>query len=160
MKKYFLITTQICFIMQTDINTALDIIHKRGGSFSVGYDSIDELKKGEGILEKPCICCGGYVSTTFAEPVKTDLIEKNMCFSCNHWDKIYIDLDNPNRFIINGISYKHVNQDTCFKGFGGSHFKIRRYNSGEITESRNLWCQGSVPVHLRDKIKNNACFIK
>ena len=159
MKKYFLITTQLTFIFHGTWEDAHGLIQKRGGSCSHGYDSIKELKEDQEILNEVCSCCGGFIKARFTEPVRTKLIEKKLCFSCNHWDEIYQDIDNPDRFIIDGDSYHNVKKDTCFKGFGGSLFKIKRYNTNEIIETRNLWHQGKVSIHLIDKIKNNACFL-
>ena len=160
MKKYFLITTQISYIYHGLMDDASSLISKRGGSRSIAYDTIDELKKGEGILEDNCPCCGGYIKTTFTKPTKSEIIQKKLCFSCLHWNKILDDLSNPNRFIIGGNAYCHVEQkEGYFQGHGGRTFRIKRYDTNEVFVSNNLWCQGQIPIHLKDRIKNNACFI-
>src|SRR5690348_9758066 len=55
-------------------------------SRSAGYETREELFKGEGILLGKCGVCGHWINTRFNETTKKDMIHKNMCFSCNLWD--------------------------------------------------------------------------
>ena len=162
--KYFLVhkagqKPEIVFGNILDVNLNIN----GGGSRSRGYESEEELKIGEGILEKVCTICGSMINTSYIEPVKSELISKNVCFNCNYWLGIEKDLTNPNRFIVNGEAYfmtPDAVPGTSFVGFGGSKFNIQRLDSEEIIVSHNLWCNGTVPDHFKERIPNNAKFLR
>lgn len=129
---------------------------------SVGYCSEEELRKDLEILDEPCKICGSIVKTCFNEPIGSNLKKENICFSCNHWLRIENDLQNPKRFIINGGSYYLGNgkQNSYFKGFGGNSFKIKRHGGDQIITTSDLWHQGDVPEVFKNRIKDNAVFVK
>ena len=43
-------------------------------------------------------------------------------------------------------------------GYGGRHFTIRTSN-GEVIETNNLWCNGTVPPEFKDQLPDNATFV-
>ena len=137
-----------------------------GGKYShrsYGYKTKEELLAGEGVLTEPCKICGGVVTTKWCEPTKSDLIKHNYCFNCLFWYKIEQTLNNPRRFIIDGVSYwrgENTNDENKFRGYGGRKFKIQRNDSNEIIETTNLWCQGNVSKYFKERIKDNAKFIQ
>ena len=129
---------------------------------SAGYETKEELIKELGILEENCKECGSILRTNFLEPYKSKITRENICFSCFHWIDIENTLSDERRFIIKGNSYwKEPDKDKndFFVGFGGHEFKIRRFGSEEIIISRNLWHQGVVPEHFKERIKDNAEFL-
>lgn len=111
------------------------------------------------ILEAPCVCCGNPVVTHFVEPVRTRLKKGNICFSCDLWSDRAAKIDDPNRVVVNGCMYT-IGADTVGPGFGGSEFKIKRFGSEEIISTRNLWHGGPIPAIFKDRIKDNAEFIR
>lgn len=130
-------------------------------SLSPSYKTKEELIEGENVLESPCNECGGIVSLNFVN-WKT-LKNFGVCIGCNFWLKILNTINDSNRFIINGESYyddgyKDI-KDKHHLGFGGDYYKIRK-NDGSIVETNNLWYNGEIPSIFKDRIKDNAEFIK
>ena len=44
-------------------------------------------------------------------------------------------------------------------GFGGQLFRLRDIATGEITETRNLWHQGTIPPAWRDRLPSTHEFL-
>lgn len=132
----------------------------RWSSRSRGYDTKEALLKGEGILDKPCVCCGSLVSTNYVEDMKAQLIRKNMCFACNVWDERSRNIK-KNNIIANYTWYTLGDEDGTgpFRGFGGNQFQFLK-NDDVLITSTNVWYGGEIPPRWRDKIPNNAILIK
>ena len=43
-------------------------------------------------------------------------------------------------------------------GHGGRRFTIRTFD-GELIETNNLWCNGTVPPEFKDQLPDNATFV-
>lgn len=43
-------------------------------------------------------------------------------------------------------------------GHGGRRFTIRTFD-GELIETNNLWCNGTVPSEFKDQLPDNATFV-
>ena len=89
------------------------------------------------------------------------------CFTDWFWlQECRAQESDPNEYaIIDGESY-HFNRKNPvvkggydFLGFGGQRFKIR-YNNGATYTTNNLWCQGEIPDKYRDRLKDNAVFVR
>ena len=89
------------------------------------------------------------------------------CHTEKYWlDRVDAIEKDPYEFtIIDGVCY-YFNRNKpietnmgLFHGFDGKHFKIR-FNNGVTYETNNLWHNGTVPKKFRDKLKNNAIFVK
>lgn len=128
---------------------------------SVGYDSKEALIQGEGILDLPCKKCGAPVSTKWAEPVKHEIIEANLCHSCMFWEKKLLVKDNPETARIDHVHY-HIapdNPKASFIGYGGRQFVIEFFD-GRNVRTKNLWCNGEIPKRYRNELPDNAKFIQ
>ena len=132
-------------------------------SLSHGYDNEAQLRKEQCVLDKPCTICGQMVAAHYVEEVKKEIIEKNICFSCNIWTATIRAHNNKSYHesspIVNGTHY-HISPDVTgagFKGFGGSEFDVRFFD-GRRTITHNMWCQGDVPKHFKDQLPDNAKF--
>lgn len=73
--------------------------------------------------------------------------------------------DRSNAVVIGGEHYR-IQPDSrpgtpgyCL-GYGGALFRIRRHGSDEVIETRNLWHQGTVPPSWRDRLPDDAEFVK
>lgn len=90
------------------------------------------------------------------------------CFTENYWlEKCKAQETDPYEYaIIDGQSY-HFNRKKPiaeysryeFLGFDGKRFTIR-YDNGDTYTTNNLWIQGEIPEKYRDRLKNNAIFVK
>lgn len=132
-------------------------------SRSRGYDTLEDLKEGEGILEQPCVICGGVAGTKYMDNLTQ--IVRNMCFSCNFWtERVLQHKDNENVFIIEGQWYTDGGRKDNPKypqhlGFGGSEFKIQT-NDGRIVSTNNLWFGGKIPKYFLSQLPDNAKSLK
>jgi hypothetical protein len=128
-------------------------------SVGVGYGTKEALLKGEEINKEPCKICGNIVRGGYQNA--NDFIHDGICFSCDHWRNIEKTLEDPNRIIVNGTCYM-MREETksYFKGHGGHEFKVQKFGSEEIIKCTNLWCQGDIPIVWRERLKDNAKFVK
>jgi hypothetical protein len=56
------------------------------------------------------------------------------------------------------MQYTIENEDTeHYRGFAGRRFVIR-FHDGRIVETTNLWSNGIIPEHFRDRLLDNACW--
>jgi len=166
-KKYCLVTQHYKegqFIMTTN-DPNCKMVYEGGTltSMSPKYDSIEELKIGQKILDFECTHCGGLISTTYYKPYPELLAQRKLCFTCNFWYEIKELLKDRTRVVIEGVTYK-IEPDNktndSFKGHGGRMFKIKRFDSDEIVITKNLWCNGHVPESWKLEIQDNAVFIQ
>lgn len=140
----------------------------QGGKYGItsrGYDSKEELYKDEGLLDTPCKECGGVIKTNYLGKIGQTLKEKGLCFSCNHWVEIMEDKDNPRRHFVKGVSYWRKDyrnlpsHEQHVLGFSGSVFKVKT-NSGEEYTTNDMWCNGNIPERFKDRLPDNAIFLK
>ena len=112
-----------------------------------------------------CECGRRELPATWIEEVHDHLFELQMCFNCAFWfDWLEEFQQRPDKkFVVAGTAYTicHAPEKglTTFRGFGGRNFKIR-WPDGREAESGNLWCQGDVPKHWRERLPDTAEFVK
>ena len=131
-------------------------------SLSCRYETREELIKEQGIPDEPCRECGQIFSTTYMNDTKANMIKDNICFTCYFWKCKLSVKDNPRTARINGTHYFIENDNYngyAFRGFGGREFNIR-FNDGRLVTTHNLWCQGDIPDHFKERLPNNATFVE
>lgn len=113
---------------------------------------------------------------------------KDLCFACNFWmDHMEYDRQGGPGIVVEGIHYRYHKMENREAhriglgtgntlGFGGEHFYIRQWSGfsqkeidlarqygsvpiEKFVESNNVWCQGEVPPHFRDRLPDNAEFL-
>jgi hypothetical protein len=109
-----------------------------------------------------CTSCGATYDPTHTNPDSTHgrfMGAKKVCFGCAFWsDKLNI-ADHSRVARIDGTHYFYEDdKDGGFKGFGGRKFEIK-FHDGRTVVTRNLWCQGNIPAHFRDRLPDNAEFL-
>ena len=86
--------------------------------------------------------------------------KNGICVTCNFWldilpikDKLYI-------VRVEGVHYTmgSENKTVSIRGFGGRKWVIK-FNDGREVISTNLWDQGRIPEHFRERLPDNAVFI-
>lgn len=83
----------------------------------------------------------------------------NICQGCYYWLRLYeSNCINNKHVIINNNCYYLGDEISYEKGFGGKKFIIG-FMDGRLIETTNLWHNGIVPMHFRDRIKDNAKFL-
>ena len=105
-----------------------------------------------------CKLCGAEESP-YEYINANEMYERQLCFECNFWTNI-IEQDKQRKkytwAIINGAHYMlEPHTDSYFKGFGGAKTRITFFD-GTVKECDNLWCQGDISKHFRDKMPDNA----
>jgi len=109
-----------------------------------------------------CRHCGALEAATFNEVIKTRLIENQSCFHCDHWEQTAKE-QNPRRLIIGGELYGDAGDQPKakrkdFLGHAGQQFTIEK--DGKIWTTNNLWSGGTIPEEFRDRLPDNAKFVK
>lgn len=103
-----------------------------------------------------------YICTKCKRPEKASysnnevMIEKQLCFGCNLWEKrLEDDFNKDNVFVYNRTMYSiatyGISKDK-FLGHGGTIFKITYLDDKEVI-SNNVWCGGDLPFWLTEGFK-------
>lgn len=108
-----------------------------------------------------CIECGTIQQhEIYYDNVEEVLIKYSLCFKCNFWrEKVNIK---DRLVIVDGKAY-YPTPDTdapnhC-KGFGGAIFRYQ-FLDGRIETCGNMWSNGVIPQHFRDRLPDNAKFLR
>lgn len=130
--------------------------HPGWSSMSHMYDTYEELAEAEG-LQPACSLCGQAYTTKFTNGAR--LIAENRCFDCDFWLTL-----KPGGIVIAGRHYQigpepAPNASHAFLGMAGREFRIKFLADGREVVTHNLWHQGAVPLHLRDRFPDNAEFL-
>ena len=90
------------------------------------------------------------------------MVEQQLCFTCLFWtDHLEKGDKDGRRVIVYGHHYKIGSEAPSYnRGFGGQKFTIRFLVDGETIVTTNLWHQGAIPAHFRDRLPDNAEFVK
>ena len=105
-----------------------------------------------------CVKCSNEIVDTYSN--KDDLIKHSMCHTCDYWMRRVNMVNSRTQVIVKGCMYQvgsEINDPHAFQGFGGRKFKIKFFD-GRTVETSNLWCNGNIPEHFRDELKDNAKF--
>jgi hypothetical protein len=132
---------------------------------SRGYESEEELRKGMGILDEPCKLCGRQVVTHWMEPTKSQIIEKNYCFTCNFWDERLKRFranspEDVDRIMIVNNQWYYIDREDSnshFRGFGGRKFIFQK--GDKIFESTNVWYGGRISKEFLKDLPDNAVIL-
>lgn len=83
-----------------------------------------------------------------------------LCFHCKHWDDLLRIKDRPDVVRVDGVHYMIGTAKTPgrWNGFGGDRFKIK-FRDGREAETVDLWCQGHIADHFKERMPDNAVFI-
>lgn len=102
-----------------------------------------------------CVECGVQDQAAYTSPTKEKMVERSLCFMCLFWTE-KVESSKSNTFVYKGHHYTIGDEDT--KGTRGNYG--RRYMvaffDGRHVLTRNLWHQGAIPDHFRDRLPNTA----
>lgn len=108
-----------------------------------------------------CSECGTHEQGSWFDDVAKKLAERKLCFGCDHWVSLEKIGERSDVVRVGGVHYMigaGTHDGAGFKGFGGAQFKIK-FVDGREAETRNLWCQGTIPHRFRERMPNNAEFL-
>jgi hypothetical protein len=117
-------------------------------------------EKEKSIMEvEKCKECGKPDKACYAEPTKTHMLDRSLCFNCNFWTELMAEKEK--HLFINGESYLVGDEDSkdYFRGCAGREFNIKT-KDGKTIKTTNLWVQGKIPDHFKDRLQNNAEWIR
>jgi hypothetical protein len=120
--------------------------------------------------------CGWYVGCgkdSSGNPVPGYQVKEGLCTNCNHWEELVEKIDDPEIYSIRieGQHYQtHKNylfrRPGKYNGFGGRKFVIKihpkdtePYTDGTLIVTHDLWTQGTIPEHFKDRLFDNAEFL-
>lgn len=134
-----------------------------GGYSALNFKTEDEAraKYAEWEAIGRCVECGDVLNDSYMEPYKTQIHAQKMCMSCLHWSGYVTTASDPTHVVVGGYHYvisPDGRTDCGTLGHGGAEFVIR-FNDGREVVTHNLWAQGRVPPHFRDRLPDNGEFV-
>ena len=117
-----------------------------------------DMKKRRSEIIKPCKECGKIDAMIYTNPVRTHLILRQLCFSCNFWSEYIVQKDDLRSVRVDGDHFwilPEADGDKVLSGFSGRRYRIRFFD-GRIVTTTNLWSQGFIPDRFKERLKDNA----
>lgn len=118
-----------------------------------------------------CYGFAGCAKDSTGKIITGYLTYPDLCTHCDHWQELVEMIDDPQIYSIR-IEGRHyqTHKNSLFRkpgkynGFGGRKFIIHMFptesnTDGHTFDTHNLWSQGIIPDHFKDKLPNNASFI-
>lgn len=111
-----------------------------------------------------CSACGEDARNTYAEPHRSDMLSRRMCWNCNYWRDFEEKNDPSAMTIIDGHTYSPGSRtEGRMRGMAGRRFDIEyvppsRHAGARIT-TFDLWAGSKVPDQLRAKFPDTAVFL-
>lgn len=108
----------------------------------------------------------GYVAA-----LAKHLREQNVCFGCDFWRKRVAEDAADGRGIVASGRHYQIGDESEVEGArrrnggwglgcGGTEFTVEYLADGRRVVTHNLWVQGLVPPHFRERLPDNARFIE
>jgi hypothetical protein len=105
--------------------------------------------------------CGDCLNNGYVEPYKSRIIDEQHCFTCLFWADYVRSVDDPSHVRVNGRHYVILPDRPKFGGFvgfDGQEFRFR-FHDGRTVVSHNVWTQGMIPEHFRERLPDNAILL-
>lgn len=111
-----------------------------------------------------CRECAELLDDGWIEEVKQRVLTERLCHNCLIWTDLLTLDSGLVRVVVDGEHYSFRRGDDGpgrmgFTGFGGRAFTIHWRDDTPEETTRNLWRQGTIPDHFRDRFPNNADFV-
>jgi len=104
--------------------------------------------------EPKCNECGkvGYSTSFMDGSTKRKMDELGVCFDCAFWT---LQSQRKDQVVIDGCMYSIGSGGNG--GMGGRRFDIKI--NGKETTTNDLWHQGTIPYHFKERMPDNAEFL-
>lgn len=133
---------------------------------AIGEPRVVEIMPKSDVIyhEFTCAECGENARNTYTEPHRTQMLERRLCFGCNHWREFAEKRDPAKLTVIEGHIYTPGNRTSgSFLGMAGRRFDIEyiapSIHAGKRTTTFDLWSAGQMPAQLREKFPDTARFL-
>lgn len=105
-----------------------------------------------------CEVCGKEIEKS---SYSNAVLCSSACFFDHYWMERVNNQDSKTQVVVDGWVYQIEPEDSCssFHGFDGAKFVIEFFDGRRVTTT-NLWSNGEIPEKFRDKLKDNAKFIR
>ena len=89
------------------------------------------------------------------------IICSSECFMIDFWNEKVNDKNNINVVRAEGEQYYigNENNNNSFRGFGGRKFVVKFFDGREVV-STNLWYNGAIPEDFKERLLDNAEFVR
>lgn len=140
-----------------------------GGTHSRSFATKEEAEIAFQEMEAQGRCqeCGDVLYTRYSGSIPEEILSRQLCFSCLFWTKLLEESEDPDVLVVEGRRYRIGPQPPIREGrvvnahaygFGGSRFELRFFDDREDRGTNNLWTQGKVPPHFRERMPDTAEF--
>lgn len=111
-----------------------------------------------------CVECGEWSDVCFNSSTTESLWRRQVCFNCDFWlEKVRWATDPPAKYagriaVVGGRHWvvgSRATGDKSHMGCGGREVTVR-WHDGRVTSTNNLWGQGTIPEHFRDRLPDTA----
>lgn len=163
-KKFYLVTggreDRRTFIIESE--TPPKMLSEGGPcqSRTPGYDTEEDLRRKNEVLDEPCKHCGGLIKANYTE--YGPILRKSLnCFSCQIWEDRSREILVPgHNKVILGENFYSIGEElppghAGFRGFGGRKFTFEMLD-GSTVVSTNVWYGGEIPPHMKHLLPDNA----
>lgn len=115
-----------------------------------------------------CKECGSLENTDWSGemggvPTQEFLKENQVCFQCGFWYEKLLMVDDPRSVRVQGSHYfirtTHSDAPRQFRGYGGVKVEIVFFDGRRCT-TNDLWRQGVIPPRFKDRLPDNAEFVR
>lgn len=107
-----------------------------------------------------CTECGSQYEHADYGGEEGDIMRKEgVCFICAFWRR-WVEMKGDPRVVrANGRHYclgpDELATPARWKGFGGAGYTVR-FHDGRVIVAHDLWSQGEIPAHFRERLPDNA----
>lgn len=116
--------------------------------------------------EFSCSKCGKEARNTYAEPHRTNMLERRLCWDCNYWVDFAVRLErnHAKMTIIGGHVYGPGSRTSgSFLGMAGRRFDIEYIepsaHAGKRITTFDLWSGSTMPDSLKARFPDTARFL-
>jgi hypothetical protein len=114
--------------------------------------------------EYTCVECDEMARNTYCEPFRTNMLERRLCYTCNHWREFKEKNDPSAITVIDGHLYGPGNRTSgAMRGMAGRRFDIEyiepSIHAGKRTTTFDLWSGGQLPERVRPHFPDTARFL-
>lgn len=110
-----------------------------------------------------CVECKQESEAYYCDGTKQRMVDLSLCFDCLFWTEKLAFKDEPKVARIDGNHYSIAPDEPKeyrgFLGFGGTRFEIKFFDGRQVV-THNLWHQGSIPQRFRERLPDNAEFVR
>ena len=123
-------------------------------SWNDALELVDMFSIGPAERTVSCRVCGHREILSYDQKTRKQLVRKDMCFTCDHFDEVRTELG-KRTFVADGHAYTTGSNSDYPKGFGGRSWVIA-WPDGSSATCDSLWHRGAVPEAWKPLLPDTA----